>query len=67
MADMPASCARLRFVIAAAVIILCISVGWVVFPLVTAPLGVPATFTCHCIGGAIGLIAGILLVRIVVF
>jgi hypothetical protein len=66
MADMP-TCKILRFVMAAVVIIICVSVGWIVFPLVTAPLGVPSTFTCHCIGGTIGFIAGILLVRIVVF
>jgi hypothetical protein len=61
------TCKIVRVVMAAAIIILCVSVGWVVFPLVMAALGVPSTFTCHCIGGLIGFIAGILLVRIVVF
>ncbi len=57
----------LKLVVATAVIILCVIAGWFVFPIVMAALGVPSTFTCHCIGGLIGLVAVILIVRKIVF
>lgn len=53
-------CGRLKIVMACAVVVVCIIAGWVVFPKLMEALGVSPTFTCHCIGGLIGLFGGIL-------
>jgi len=58
---------RLKIVVASAVVVGCVIVGWFVFPWVMAAIGVPSTFTCHCIGGVIGLFGGILVLRKFVF
>lgn len=56
-------CDKLKIVMACAALIVCIIVGALVFPLLMKALGVPSTFTCHCIGGAVGLFGGILFIR----
>jgi hypothetical protein len=60
-------CTRLKLAVAAAIIAVCISVGWFVFPPLMELLGFSSTFTCHCIGGLIGLVAGIVVLREAVF
>ena len=52
-----------KIVMACAVLVVFIIVGWLIVPMVMEALGVPSTFTCHCIGGIIGLVAGILFLR----
>jgi hypothetical protein len=60
-------CDTPRIVIACAVVVVCVSVGWFLFPVLMGAIGVSPTFTCHCIGGLIGLVGGLLFLRKFVF
>jgi hypothetical protein len=62
MSDMQ-KCDKFRMVVACVVLVVFVIAGWFIFPVVMGALGVPSTFTCHCIGGALGFIGGILFLR----
>jgi hypothetical protein len=56
-----------KIALAIAVLAIFIILGWLIFPWAMVAFGVPSTFTCHCIGGGIGLLVGIVVLRKVVF